>query len=119
MKKKYHLPVEAALELIGGKWKVVIMCHLILGTRRTSELKRLMPGISQKMLTQQLKELEADNLIHREVFNEVPPRVEYSLTEYGWTLKEILDLLCAWGEVHIERNYENKYDVLEKSILNK
>ncbi|MTH54906.1 MarR family transcriptional regulator [Bacillus mangrovi] len=117
--KKYTMPVEASLDVIGGKWKVVIMCHLILGTRRNSELKRVMPGISQKMLSQQLKELEGDHLIRREVFNEVPLRVEYSLTDYGWTLKDILDALCAWGEVHIERNYENKYDVLEKSILNK
>ncbi|KEZ50855.1 winged helix-turn-helix transcriptional regulator [Metabacillus indicus] len=117
--KKYNIPVEAALELIGGKWKVVIMCHLILGTKRTSELKRLMPGISQKMLTQQLKELEKDELIERKVYNQVPPKVEYSLTEYGWSLKEILDALCNWGEMHIERKYANKYDVLEESILNK
>ncbi|MDP4162695.1 MAG: helix-turn-helix domain-containing protein [Bacillota bacterium] len=117
--KKYNIPVEAALEVIGGKWKVVIMCHLILGTRRPSELKKLMLGISQKMLSQQLKELEEDNLIQRKVYNQVPPKVEYSLTDYGWTLKHILDSLCAWGETHIELNYENKYDVLEESILNK
>jgi len=95
------------------------MCHLILGTRRTSELKRLMLGISQKMLTQQLKELERDDLIARKVFNQVPPKVEYSLTEYGWSLKKILDSLCNWGEKHIESKYANKYEVLEESILNK
>jgi DNA-binding HxlR family transcriptional regulator len=110
--KKYNIPVEAALEVIGGKWKVVILCHLIHGKKRTSELKKLMPGITQKMLTQQLRELEEDNVILREVYNQVPPKVEYSLTEYGWSLKAILDSLCAWGEQHIEKNYPNKEDVL-------
>ncbi|MFC7786115.1 winged helix-turn-helix transcriptional regulator [Rossellomorea sp. GCM10028870] len=117
--KKYHLPIEATLDIIGGKWKVVIMYHLILGTRRTSELKKLMSGISQKMLIQQLKELDEDGLIQRKVYHQVPPKVEYSLTEYGWTLKDALDALCVWGEKHIEKNYENKYDVLEESILNR
>ncbi|MCA1054966.1 helix-turn-helix transcriptional regulator [Rossellomorea aquimaris] len=116
--KKYHIPVEATLEMIGGKWKVVIMCHLILGTKRPSELKRMMPGISQKMLSQQLRELEEDGLIERKVYNQVPPKVEYSLTEYGWSLKHILDLMCAWGERHLELHYDNKFDVLEESILN-
>lgn len=115
---KYNIPVEAALDVIGGKWKVVILCHLILGTRRTSELKRLMPGITQKMLTQQLRELEEDEIISRHVYNQVPPKVEYSLTEYGWSLKGILDSLCAWGGRHIERTHDNINDVLDKSILN-
>ncbi|MTH53080.1 MarR family transcriptional regulator [Bacillus mangrovi] len=110
--KKYNIPVEAALEVIGGKWKVVILCHLIKSTRRTGELKRLMPGITQKMLTQQLRELEEDGVIMRKVYNQVPPKVEYSLTEYGWSLKEILDSLCAWGEQHIERVYPDKNEVL-------
>ncbi|MBM7703712.1 winged helix-turn-helix transcriptional regulator [Metabacillus iocasae] len=110
--KKYNIPVEAALEVIGGKWKVVILCHLIKGKKRTSQLKKLMPGITQKMLTQQLRELEEDGVLLRTVYNQVPPKVEYSLTEYGWSLKEILDLLCAWGEQHIEKVYPNKEDVL-------
>ncbi|MET3196987.1 helix-turn-helix domain-containing protein [Bacillus sp. OAE603] len=110
--KKYSIPVEASLDVIGGKWKVVILCHLIKGKKRTSELKRLMPDITQKMLTQQLKELQVDNIVNREVFNQVPPKVEYSLTEYGWSLKEVLDLLCCWGELHIEKMYPNKCDVL-------
>ncbi|MFC7370968.1 winged helix-turn-helix transcriptional regulator [Fictibacillus iocasae] len=110
--KKYNIPVEAALEVIGGKWKVVILCHLIKGKKRTSELKRLMPGITQKMLTQQLRELEEDNVILREVYNQVPPKVEYSLTEYGWSLKTILDLLCHWGEQHIEKTYDNPKDMV-------
>ncbi|AAS44109.1 MULTISPECIES: winged helix-turn-helix transcriptional regulator [Bacillus] len=101
--KKYNIPVEATLEVIGGKWKVVILCHLTKGTKRTSELKRLMPGITQKMLTQQLRELEDDGVIQRKVYNQVPPKVEYSLTDYGWSLESILDSLCTWGECHLEK----------------
>ncbi|BCB05174.1 winged helix-turn-helix transcriptional regulator [Bacillus sp. KH172YL63] len=100
--KKYNIPVEAALEVIGGKWKVVILCHLIKSKYRTSELKRLMPNITQKMLTQQLRELEQDGVVNRVIYNQVPPKVEYELTEYGWSLKPALDMLCAWGEKHIE-----------------
>ncbi|MBT2685009.1 helix-turn-helix transcriptional regulator [Bacillus sp. ISL-37] len=95
--KKYNIPVEAALEVIGGKWKVVILCYLIEGKKRTSELKKLMPGITQKMLTQQLRELEEDNVILREVYNQVPPKVEYSLTEYGWSLKGIFGFSLHLG----------------------
>ncbi|TQK63690.1 HxlR family transcriptional regulator [Brevibacillus sp. AG162] len=99
---KYNIPVEATLEVIGGKWKVVILCLLAKGTKRTSELKRAMPAITQKMLTQQLRELEADNIITRHVYQQVPPRVEYDLTEYGKTLSKVLDVMCEWGERHIE-----------------
>ncbi len=73
------------------------------GTKRTSELKRLMPGITQKMLTQQLRELEEDDVIQRKVYDQVPPKVEYSLTDYGSSLGAILDSLCAWGEGHLEK----------------
>ncbi|MCT6925537.1 MULTISPECIES: winged helix-turn-helix transcriptional regulator [Bacillales] len=102
--KQYHIPVEATLDVIGGKWKVVILCHLKKGTKRTSELKRLMPNITQKMLTQQLRELEDDGIIQRKVYNQVPPKVEYSLTDYGSSLNTILDDLCTWGECHLEKN---------------
>ncbi len=112
MMKKYNIPVEAALEVIGGKWKVVILCHLIKNELRTSELKRLMPGITQKMLTQQLRELEQDGVLDRVVFNQVPPKVVYKLTDYGWSLKPALDMLCAWGEQHIENCYPDKSEVL-------
>ncbi|OBZ17048.1 MULTISPECIES: helix-turn-helix domain-containing protein [Bacillales] len=118
-KKKYNISVEATLEVIGGKWKCVILCHLTHGTKRTSDLKRLMPNITQKMLTQQLRELEDDGIINRIVYNQVPPKVEYQLSEYGQSLKSILDSLCNWGENHIVKVYGNKYDVLEESILNK
>ncbi|HDR7773013.1 TPA: helix-turn-helix transcriptional regulator [Bacillus paranthracis] len=101
--KTYNIPVEATLEVIGRKWKVVILCHLKKGTKRTSELKRLMPGITQKMLTQQLRELEEDGVIQRKVYDQVPPKVEYSLTDYGSSLGAILDSLCTWGEVHLEK----------------
>lgn len=102
----YNIPVEATLDVIGGKWKVVIMCHLIKGEKRTSELKRLMPGITQKMLTQQLRELEQDGVLQRKIYEQVPPKVIYSLTEYGWSLRSILDAMCAWGEQHVELTSE-------------
>ncbi|MBB6731384.1 winged helix-turn-helix transcriptional regulator [Cohnella zeiphila] len=118
-KKKYNIAVEATLEVIGGKWKCVILCHLTYGKKRTSDLKRLMPSITQKMLTQQLRELEDDGIVNRISYNQVPPKVEYELSEYGWSLKSILDSLCAWGETHIIKEYGNKFDVLEDSILNR
>ncbi|MGG4488107.1 winged helix-turn-helix transcriptional regulator [Metabacillus idriensis] len=119
MQKKYNIPVEATLEIIGGKWKCVILCHLTHGKKRTSELKRLMPNITQKMLTQQLRELEDDGVINRIVHQQIPPKVEYELSEYGWSLQTILDSLCAWGEGHITKVYGDKSAVLEDSILNK
>lgn len=99
--KIYNVPVEATLEVIGGKWKVVILCHLKEGTKRFNELRRLIPEISKKMLAQQLKELEMHNIVHRHDYQEVPPRVEYSLTDEGETLRAILNQMCAWGEKRI------------------
>lgn len=86
--------------------------------KRTSDLKRIMPSITQKMLTQQLRELEQDGIVNRISYNEVPPRVEYELSEYGWSLKSILDSLCSWGEIHIIKEYGNKAAVLEDNGLN-
>jgi DNA-binding HxlR family transcriptional regulator len=117
-KKKYNISVEATLEVMGGKWKCVILCHLTHGKKRTSELKRLMPNITQKMLTQQLRELEKDEVINRIVYNQVPPKVEYELSEYGQSLESILSALCTWGETHITRVYGDKFSVLEESVLN-
>ncbi|MBP2243081.1 DNA-binding HxlR family transcriptional regulator [Cytobacillus eiseniae] len=117
-KKKYNISVEATLEVIGGKWKCVILCHLTHGKKRTNELKRLMPNITQKMLTQQLRELEEDGVINRIVYNQIPPKVEYELSEYGQSLESILNLLCAWGETHLTRVYGDKFSVLEDSVLN-
>lgn len=117
--KKYNISVEATLEVIGGKWKTVILCHLTHGKKRTSDLKRVMPAITQKMLTQQLRELEADGIVSRIVYNQVPPKVEYELTEYGWSLKPILDSLCSWGERHIIREHGDLSCMLEDNGLNK
>lgn len=116
--KKYNISVEATLEVIGGKWKCVILCHLTHGKKRTSELKRIMPNITQKMLTQQLRELEEDGVITRIVYNQVPPKVEYELSEYGQSLEGILHSLCVWGEHHITKVYGDKFSVLEQSVLN-
>lgn len=77
-----------------------------------------MPSITQKMLTQQLRELEEDGVINRIVHNQVPPKVEYELSEYGWSLQDILNSLCAWGEKHITKVYGDKFAVLEKNVLN-
>ncbi|MFH1591106.1 MAG: helix-turn-helix domain-containing protein [archaeon] len=104
MKNKNHrCPVEATLSVIGGKWKTVILWHLQDKTLRFGELKRLIPGISQKMLTQQLREMEADLLINRKVYPQVPPKVEYSLAIHGKSLKPILDVMSDWGKKHMEK----------------
>ncbi len=91
-------PVETTLLLIGNKWKVLILRDLVEGTKRFGELKKAIGNVSQKMLTQQLRIMEEDGLISREVFAEIPPRVEYSLTDTGMSLKPILDALQSWGE---------------------
>lgn len=97
-------PVEAALEVIGGKWKGVILYHLLSETLRFNELFRLMPGITQRMLTKQLRELEAHNLIERKVYPVVPPKVEYSMTQYGKTLEPVIHALRVWGAQHLQNS---------------
>lgn len=92
--------VRAALGVIGGKWKPVIARYLMLGTKRFGELRRCMPDVTQKMLTQQLRELERDRIVARKVYHEIPPKVEYSLTPYGETLRPVLEALCEWGKRH-------------------
>ncbi len=101
--KAYHCGLEAALDVIGGKWKPLILWHLQTERRRFGELRRLVQGISEKMLIQQLRELESDGIIHRKAYPEIPPRVEYSLTPFGVSLKEALTPLCQWGSKHMER----------------
>lgn len=98
----YRCGVEVTLGVIGGKWKGLILWHLRLKTLRFSQLQRRLQSVTQKMLTQQLRELEADGLVHRQVYAEVPPRVEYSLTERGRTVVPFLELMCRWGEDYLQ-----------------
>lgn len=91
-------PVETTLMLIGDKWKVLILRDLMPGTKRFGELRKSVGSVSQKVLTAQLRDMESKGLVHREVYAEVPPRVEYSLTELGRSLKPILDAMWRWGE---------------------
>lgn len=98
-KSKYPAcPVETTLTLIGDKWKVLILRDLFTGTKRFSELKKSLNGVTQKMLTQQLRSLEQDEIIERKVYPVVPPKVEYSLTPLGRSLEPIIDSLRKWGE---------------------
>jgi DNA-binding HxlR family transcriptional regulator len=99
----YGCGLEAALAVVGGKWKPIVLWRLSGGTRRFGELRRLVAGISEKMLIQQLREMEADGIVSRTDFREVPPRVEYSLTEFGVTLAQALRPLCDWGSQHMAR----------------
>ena len=101
-------PVHTVLDLIGGKWKVLILYHLMDGTRRFNELQRCMPAVTQRMLTLQLRELEADGIVHREVYPQVPPKVEYSLTDFGRTLKPVVRSMHDWGEAHAAECAEHK-----------
>jgi DNA-binding HxlR family transcriptional regulator len=96
--KKYNCPFELTLELIGGKWKGLILWHIHeKKVLRNGELLRLIPKITQKMLTQQLREMEENGLIHRVIYEQVPPKVEYSLTDHGKSLRPILDMMLSWG----------------------
>jgi len=96
-----HCPVEVTLSVIGGKWKPLILWHLYEGgVRRFLELQRIIPGITRKMLTQHLRELERDGVVARKIFNEMPLRVEYSLTKYGRTLRPLMRVLSDWGSKH-------------------
>jgi DNA-binding HxlR family transcriptional regulator len=96
-------PVEASLDIIGGKWKAVILFHLLDGTKRFNELRRLLPKVTQRMLTRQLRELEKDRLVERTIYPEVPPKVEYSLSEFGMTVEPILRLLQKWGIQYLDQ----------------
>jgi len=91
-------PVVNTLDIIGGKWKVLILYYLNEETRRFNELQRLLAGITQRMLPLQLRELENDGIVHREVYPQVPPKVEYSLTEFGRTLMPVIEAMHRWGE---------------------
>lgn len=99
--------VEDALGILVGKWKPIILLHLLQqGTKRFSALKRSMPGITQKTLTKQLRELEEEDIIQRVVYPQVPPKVEYSITEYGRSLEPILEAMHEWGKKHTQHKME-------------
>ena len=99
---EHHCPVEATLALVGGKYKALILWKLMAGALRFSELRRAVPGATPKMLTQQLRELETDGLVHREVYPVIPPRVEYSLTPFGLSIRPVLDSMYTWGTGYLE-----------------
>ncbi|MBG0807980.1 helix-turn-helix transcriptional regulator [Methylosinus sp. H3A] len=100
MKNLPPLPAERTLRVISGRWKPVILYHLLSRPRRLSELSRLMPAVSQKVLIQQLREMEAHRIVSRTVFPQVPPRVDYEATALGQSLKPVLMALCEWGRRH-------------------
>jgi DNA-binding HxlR family transcriptional regulator len=100
--QRANCPVERTLEVIGGRWKVLILRELFPGVKRFGQLHRALHGITQKMLTQQLREMEEDGIIHREVYLQVPPKVEYSLTHLGESLKPIIDAMHEWGVRHLD-----------------
>ena len=104
-RRTYGCPVEVPLSMIGGRWKPIILWHMLDSSRRNGELRRLMPRVSQKVLTQQLRELEVDGLVSRTVHDQMPPKVVYSLTTDGRTLEPILRALCDWGHYWARRTH--------------
>jgi DNA-binding HxlR family transcriptional regulator len=115
VKRLPKLPVERALKVIAGRWKPVILYYVFSGPKRLSELKRMMPEITQKVLIQQLREMEEHGLVRREIFAEVPARVEYTATELGLGLEPVLLALCQWGQRHAEA--QNEIDELADCIV--
>jgi len=114
--KVFNCEKELTLSVIGGKWKMLILWHLGKeGTKRFGELKALMPGITQRMLVNQLRELEQDDIVHREVYPVVPPKVEYSLTDNGQSLMPILDAMYTWGKDYMVNVVDKPVDE-EKTI---
>ncbi len=101
--EQYNCPIEVTVGVIGGKWKMLLLWHLREDVRRFNELKRLIPGSTQKMLTAQLRELERDGIVLRKVYAQVPPKVEYSLTPYGRSLRPLIEFACSWGKGHAAR----------------
>jgi len=102
-RKSWDCPVGAALSVIGGRWKILIIYHLYEGVSRFNELRRALDGVSQRVLARQLRELERDGVVARKVYDQSPPRVEYALTEFGRTLEPVMGQLCEWGEAFEQR----------------
>jgi len=113
---EYGCSVEATLDVIGGRWKGVILFHLLGGKKRFGELRRLLPEVTQRMLTNQLRELETDGVIHRRIFMEVPPKVEYSLTDFGRSLEPVLVGMRDWGDQWLSTIQANKAGRLEQAV---
>lgn len=106
--KEYRCGIDVTLAVVGGRWKASVLWHLAGRTMRFSELQRQFPDITRKMLTQQLRELEADGLVLREVYQQVPPKVEYSLTAFGQSIMPVMHSLCQWGQSYEERFRQQK-----------
>ncbi|MCW3061223.1 MAG: transcriptional regulator [Capsulimonas sp.] len=104
-------PMGATLDVIGGRWKGLILYNLLEDKKRFGELRRLVPEASQRILTLQLRELEHDGVIHREVFKQVPSKVEYSLTEFGKTLEPLLLMMCHWGGQYLSAQRSPPFEV--------
>ncbi len=106
-------PVEVTLSIVGGKWKPIIVWYLLSGTKRFGQLRRLIPGATQQMLTAQLRELEQAGVLHRQVYAQVPPKVEYSLTELGRSLETVICQLADWGEWYCVQTGRERSSVSE------
>ena len=116
--RKYNCNIEVIVDVIGGKWKMLILWNLKDGLKRFNELKRSSPGSTQKMLTAQLRELERDGIVARKVYPQIPPRVEYSLTKYGMTLKPFIELSCKMGNLHVKQmEKQNLQKVLIEPLM--
>ena len=100
----FSCPVRTTVDIIGGKWKILIIYNLLSGIKRFGEIKKLIPGITKKVLSQNLKELEYDGIVKREAYSEVPPKTEYSLTKTGKKLQIVFELLCKWGEEYMNED---------------
>ena len=110
-------PVELTMSLISNKWKTLIIRNLLSGRKRFSELAKGLPGISQKVLTANLRELERDGLVLRTVYPEVPPRVEYELTEIGMSLKQIIEVMLVWGCSYQQKMYGHSNEALARKLI--
>lgn len=122
MRKQRHdlytnCPVEATLDMMGGKWKAIILFRVLEKTRRFNELRRLLPNLTQRILTHQLRELESDGLIARKIYAEIPPKVEYSITEFGKTLEPVLLALTQWAHLHMLPRMAAEKSLAEKEVL--
>ncbi|MBO7743449.1 helix-turn-helix transcriptional regulator [Paenibacillus sp. MWE-103] len=106
MDHQRECPVETLIQVLGGKWKPMILWQLIESKKRFNDLEKLIPGVTQKMLSQHLRDLEREGIVDRTVYPSVPPKVEYSLSDYGKTLIPVAEVMCAWGEIHNKRKYE-------------